>query len=120
MWRPSGSGAATQHIGAGGLPRERMLDHEPDGRRDVKALGAEDREPECFGVQDPYCFVRYLPPPTSQQCAAQNDPTRSSFPCSLQFGVFRSRLIDDWQVGVGIFPDREDILVDSLGFGRVA
>ena len=37
-----------------------------------------------------------------------------------QFGVFRPGLVDDWQVGVGIFPDRENILVSSVSFGRVA
>ena len=46
--------------------------------------------------------------------------TSSSFRCLLQSGVFRPGLVDNWQMGVGVLPDREDILVSSLGFGRVA
>ena len=39
---------------------------------------------------------------------------------SLQLCVFCLGLLEDRDVGVGVFPEREEILVGSAGFGRVA
>jgi hypothetical protein len=39
---------------------------------------------------------------------------------SLQLGVFGLGLLQDGNVGVGIFPKREEILIRRLGFGSVA
>jgi hypothetical protein len=38
---------------------------------------------------------------------------------SLQLGVFRLGLLEDRDVGVGVFPEIEEILVGSLGLGLV-
>ena len=39
---------------------------------------------------------------------------------SLQLGVFRLGLLEDWDVGIGIFPEREEILVCTLCLGLVS
>jgi hypothetical protein len=39
---------------------------------------------------------------------------------SLQFGVFRFGLLEHGDVGVGVFPESEEIVVGSAGFGGVA
>ncbi len=39
---------------------------------------------------------------------------------SLQLGVFRLRLLEDRDVGVGVFPESEEILVGSLCLGLVS
>jgi hypothetical protein len=39
---------------------------------------------------------------------------------SLQLGVFRLGLLEDRDVGVGVFPEGEEILVGFSGFRRVA
>jgi hypothetical protein len=39
---------------------------------------------------------------------------------SLQPGVFRLGLLEDWDVGVGVFPQSKEILIDGLGFGFIA
>ena len=38
----------------------------------------------------------------------------------LQLGVFRLRLREDRDVGVGVFPEREEILVGSLRLDRIS
>src|ERR1700746_3793170 len=39
---------------------------------------------------------------------------------SLQLGVLRLCFFNDWDVGVGIFPESEKILIRSLGFRGIA
>ena len=39
---------------------------------------------------------------------------------SLQFRVLGFGLLQDGDVGVGVFPEREEILIGRLGFGGVA
>jgi hypothetical protein len=39
---------------------------------------------------------------------------------SLQFRVFRLGLLQDGEVGVGVFPEGEEILIGHLGFGGVS
>jgi hypothetical protein len=34
--------------------------------------------------------------------------------------VFALGLLEDWNVGVSVFPEREEILIRSLGLGGVA
>ena len=41
-------------------------------------------------------------------------------PTSLQLGVLRFRGDEDGDVGVGVFPQREEILIRGSGFGGVA
>ena len=38
----------------------------------------------------------------------------------LQPGVFRLGLLKDRDIGVGVFPESEEILVGSLGFGLIS
>ena len=38
----------------------------------------------------------------------------------LQPRVFRLGLLQDGDVGVGVFPEREEILIGGFGFGSVA
>jgi hypothetical protein len=38
---------------------------------------------------------------------------------SLQLRVFRFGLLEDWNIGIGIFPRGEKILVGNAGFGVV-
>ena len=38
----------------------------------------------------------------------------------MQFRVFRFGLLEDGNVGVGVFPQREEILIRGSGFGGVA
>jgi hypothetical protein len=39
---------------------------------------------------------------------------------SLQLGVFRLGLLEDRDVGVGVFPEAKEILVGSLGLGLIS
>src|SRR5205823_7573988 len=52
--------------------------------------------------------------------SAQNDPASSSFLRLLQFGVFRLGLLKNRDVGVGVLPERQEILVSSLCLGLIA
>jgi hypothetical protein len=38
----------------------------------------------------------------------------------LQLRVLRLGFLQDGDVGVGVFPEREEILIGSLGFGGVS
>ena len=89
-----------------------MLDHEPDGRRDVKALDRRMESPNAlvYRTRIVLCATCHLQPRSSTQ-----PKMILHVLCLPQFGVFRPGLVNDWQVGVGIFPDRENILVGSLG-----
>lgn len=40
--------------------------------------------------------------------------------CSLQLGVFRFGLLQDGDVGVGLFPESEEVLVGSLCLGLIS
>jgi hypothetical protein len=37
----------------------------------------------------------------------------------FQLCVFRLGILQDGDVGVGVFPEREEILIGGAGFGRV-
>jgi hypothetical protein len=39
---------------------------------------------------------------------------------SLQLGVFGLGLLEDGDVGVGVFPEPKEILVGGASFGRIA
>jgi hypothetical protein len=41
-------------------------------------------------------------------------------PLSLQLGVLRLGLLQDGDVGVGVFPEGEEVLVGGAGLGSVA
>ena len=74
----------------------------------------------CPGVEEPCCFGRYFHRELRSCIPAQSDPTGPSSLRFPQFGVFRPGLVDDWQVGVGVLPEGENLLVGGLGFGRGA
>jgi hypothetical protein len=38
----------------------------------------------------------------------------------LQLGVFSLGLFENWDVGVGVFPQSKEILIGGLGFGFIA
>ena len=57
--------------------------------------------------------------------AGLSKPTLISYPCRrtvglLQFGVLRLCLFEDGNVGIGVFPQGQEILIRRLGFGGVA
>jgi hypothetical protein len=74
----------------------------------------------CSGVEDPCCFGRSFHRELRSRTPAQSDPTGPSSFRFQQFGVFRPGLVDDWQVGVGVLPEGEKLLVRSRSFGRGA
>src|SRR4051812_19983455 len=50
-------------------------------------------------------------------------PTSTTMPAPfdlLQPGVFRAGLLEDGDVGVGVLPERQKILVGDLGLGGIA
>src|SRR6266581_907759 len=52
--------------------------------------------------------------------AARNAPAKLVIPRSLQLGVFRLGLLKDRDVGVGVFPKGEEILVGGLCPGLIS
>jgi hypothetical protein len=48
-----------------------------------------------------------------------NKESRDESYLLLQFRVLRLGLLQDGDVGVGVFPQREEIVVRSAGFGGV-
>jgi hypothetical protein len=46
--------------------------------------------------------------------------TKKDFFQLLQLRVLRLGFLQDGDVGVGVFPEREEILIGSLGFGGVS
>jgi hypothetical protein len=57
--------------------------------------------------------------PWLQQLALQQE-TRKDFLWLLQLRVLCSGLLQDGDVGVGVFPEGEEIFVGSLRFGAIA
>ena len=37
-----------------------------------------------------------------------------------QLGIFRLGLLDNWNVGIGVLPEPEEILIGSLGLGLIS
>jgi hypothetical protein len=59
---------------------------------------------------------------TARFWASGRTPQRSrvSVRPLLQFGIFGLGLLQDGNVGIGVFPKREEVLICRLGFGGVA
>jgi hypothetical protein len=41
-------------------------------------------------------------------------------PWQLQLPILRLRTLQEWNIGICVFPERKEILIRSLGFVRVA
>src|SRR5205809_695237 len=61
-------------------------------------------------IRRKYCSIR--------MCKPSGD--RSNIRRSLQSGVFRLGLLEDRDVGVGVFPESEEILICSLCPGLIS
>ena len=74
----------------------------------VATRGEQEREQEHTSA-DPRTHVSIIMPSGLQQSAG-----------SLQLGVFRLGLLEDRDVGVGVFPQRQEILIRGPSLHRVA